>query len=478
VLPKFFSYGVNLITLPILTRFLVPREFGVVAMAQLFPSVAVSVLTFGLSTAAQRFYFEYKDDHKKLSMFIFSIQLFLYLSFVISSVAIFYLRNIISRLTIGDSIFGMAIFVAFMAGFLANIATFYFKLYQNMEKAAIHSTLTMVQAAVTAVSGVILVCIFKASYMGILLGLLLGSAVVCVIMFFNFNRSLSFDFSPAILWDNLKYGLQVVPKAFTGFVAKFFDKYMLNNMLSLSVVGVYNVGQIVGNAVFFLMGKICAAFQPVYYGEVFQKGDGASVHVGRLFTKFAYISLASVLFVILFAQELIHILAPKSYYEAIDVIIILTAGVSTQIFGMYSGVQYAYSKKAYWIFPITIVATVVNVITNIILIPKLGLLGASIATVVFYFFINGLLTFIGQKAYKINYEWMKLAALYFVIAVSTLVILYFRNIEHGPAIIYPVKIGLLMLFCFVGVKIKVITKQSIKRVKNSLLGFLPKGMVA
>ena len=71
------------------------------------------------------------------------------------------------------------------------------------------------------------------------------------------------------------------------------------------------------------------------------------------------------LLLILFAQEIVYIIAPVPYYEAIDIIIIVSGGVATQVFGIYVGVQYAYSKKAYWIFPVTVVGTLANVAANI-----------------------------------------------------------------------------------------------------------------
>ncbi|MCP4652332.1 MAG: oligosaccharide flippase family protein [Candidatus Omnitrophica bacterium] len=478
VMPKFFTYGVHLIVLPILTRLLSPREFGVIALMWLFPSMAVSVLSCALPAAAQRYYFEYKNDNEKFAAFVFSLQIFLYATMVISSIGVYFSKDVISNLTLGESSFGFAIFVTFIAGYLGKINNFYFNLYQNMEKATTHSIFTVMQSFIIAVGGLILVWCFKMSYMGVLYGSLLGSGIVCLAMMVHFNRKLKCSFSAKILWDNMKYGLQVVPKAFTGFVTKFFDKYMLNNMLSLSIVGIYNIGQIVSNGIFFLMSKVWAAFQPVYYSEVFKKGNQACEYVGSLFTKFAYISLAPVLFVILFAQEIVYLLAPVSYHAAIDIIIVLSAAVSMQIFGMYCGVQYAYSKKAYWIFPITIVGTLVNVVANIILIPRIGLLGAVIASVIFYFFVNVLLALVGQRVYRIRYEWKSIIALYVVIILSTISVLYLKHIRFNSIGFYLVKMGFIVSFFYVGIKSGVMNKQSIMKVKGVLFSFLPKGKAA
>ena len=94
-IPKFASYGLNLITLPILTRLLTPEDFGVIILAGAFPSVAVSVFTFGVTFGAERYYFEYRKDSEKLSALIFSSQLFLYLSLIVSSVPVFILKEFI-----------------------------------------------------------------------------------------------------------------------------------------------------------------------------------------------------------------------------------------------------------------------------------------------------------------------------------------------------------------------------------------------
>ena len=78
ITPKFIGYFVTLLTLPVLTRLLVPADFGVVTMTMLFSTLAASVLTLGITSAAQRYYFEYKPASAELNALVFSTQLFLY----------------------------------------------------------------------------------------------------------------------------------------------------------------------------------------------------------------------------------------------------------------------------------------------------------------------------------------------------------------------------------------------------------------
>lgn len=472
--PKFAHYGLNLIALPILTRVLTPADFGIIALAWTFPLIAVNVFTLGITFGAERYFFEYREDSEKMNALIFSSQAFLYLLLIISAVIVFLLKGHISRIIIGDAKYAPAFFWIFLSGYFSHINSFYLRLYQNMEKATTHSIFTFMQPAVSVCASLIFVWYFRMSYMGMAYGSLAGSFIVCLSIFFHFNRDVKKLFSAGVLIDNIKYGIQLVPKSFTGFLNRFFDKYMLNRILSQSVVGVYNIGQTVGNAVGMLMNIVWSSLQPVYYREVFDKGKDGSVAVGRIFTIFAYLTLAPVILLILFAQEVIYILAPPPYYGAIDIIIIIAGGMATQVFGIYCGVQYAYSKKAYWIFPITVAGTIANVAANIVLIPRFGLIGAGVSTVITYLITNGLLTFVGQRLYKIQYEWVTIAALYANIFLAVIAVIYMRNMGYGALLTYFLKVLLLAMFIMIGFKAGIITRLSIGKTVNSLSGFFEK----
>ncbi len=468
--PRFIGYGLNLLSLPILTRILTPEDFGIVVLSGVFPAIAVGIFSLGVTFGAERYYFEYRKDHEKLNSLVFSSQLFLYTSLIISSVIVFSLKGIIASIITGNAIYGHAVFIAYISAYLGQIITFYLRLYQNMEKAVFHSLFTILQAAISTGMSLLLVWYFKMSYMGMIYGSLSGAFTVCLVMLFHFNKNSLFILNGKILLENIKYGLQVVPKSFTGFISKFFDKYLLNNMLSLSAVGVFNIGQTIGNTLFFLMSTVWSSFQPVYYREVFDKGKDGSVPVGRIFTIFSYITLMPVLLLILFAQEIVYTVAPAPYYEAIDIIIIISAGVATQTFGMFVGVQYAYTKKAYWIFPITVVGTLANVISNILLIPKFGLIGAGISVNTGYIVMYSILTFVGQKLYRIEYEWKTIAQLFVLIAGAAVSVLYLRAREFNIMYVYLIKTVFIFLFICIGITSKVITKHSVEKVFASLLG--------
>ena len=468
VTPRFISYGLNLAMLPILTRMLTPADFGIVTLAMVSPAIVVSIVTGGLTASVPRYFFEYRKDEKKLNMLYFSIQVYMYSILIVTAAAIYLTKDKISILVMGKVGFGMPFFIAYLVNYTAQINLIYLRIYQNMEKAILHSSFVLLQTITSVAMSIVLVWCFRMSYMGMLYGSLIGASMACLVMCIHFNRHVKLLFNKKILLENIKYGIQVIPKSFTGFINNIFDKFMLNAMLSIATVGVYGIGQKIANMLTVFIDIVYTSFHPLLYRQVFDRENEASRNLGRIFTIFSYIALIPVILAILFVHELFSILFPPSYDGAIDIIVILAAGVSIQIFGVYSSVQYAYTKRHFWIFPITVVGTVCNVGLNILLIPRYGLIGAGIATLISTFVLNIIFGYVGQKLYRIQYEWKTIIAMLININIAMIVILYLKKMGITDISLYLTKTVFLMVFVLIGIKSKIITRHSIGKVCNAI----------
>ncbi|MBU0630369.1 MAG: oligosaccharide flippase family protein [Candidatus Margulisbacteria bacterium] len=467
--PNFVGYLISVFTMPIMTRLLIPSDYGIIAMAGIFPAIALGVLTFGLSSATQRYYFEYYKDKKKLDALVISAQICLFVMFAFSIVPIYLFKDFIAERIIGSPVYGTAQFVCYLATFLAYMNNFYLLLYQNMQRAKEYAMYILMQMLITSFAGLIYIWFFKMSYMGPLYGSLTASVLVFLTLLFRFNREYVFRYDFGLLWESIKYGLQLVPQSFTGLISRFFDKYMLSSLLSLSAVGIYNIGQNIGQLLFTLMVAVWNSFQPVFFKEVFDNGPGAARSVGRMVTVFSYLTLAPIVLAVLFAKEIIFIMAPPSYSHAVPVIIIIACAYATNVFGCFVGLQYVYTKKTFLLFPLSIFGTIANVGFNLILIPKYGLAGGAASTFLSFLFINGVTTYVGQRLYKFEYEWLLLLLMYFNVFVPAGLLLYLPKINCPLQVIYLIKLVFLALFVFIGHRSNILTRSKFDMLMNMFL---------
>jgi O-antigen/teichoic acid export membrane protein len=142
----------------------------------------------------------------------------------------------------------------------------------------------------------------------------------------------------------------------------------------------------------------------------------------------------------------------------------IACAFSMHTFGKFTGTQYAYAKKAYLSFPNIIIGTTSNVIANIILIPKFGLMGAASSIIISCVVLNGISLLIGQKLYYIAYEWSSLFFMYLSIFGATFSLLYLQGVGYPAVFIYLLKGVFLAGYILIGYRCRLVTRESVVRV--------------
>ena len=99
------------------------------------------------------------------------------------------------------------------------------------------------------------------------------------------------------------------------------------------------------------------------------------------------------------------------------------------------------------------------------------MIGAGFSTAISTSVINAILTFIGQKLYRIQYDWKIIISLYAIILGAMTSVFYLRFIEFNNIYLYLIKLTFIVLFIFAGIKAKLITRQSIEKVQSALFNF-------
>ncbi len=166
--------------------------------------------------------------------------------------------------------------------------------------------------------------------------------------------------------------------------------------------------------------------------------------MSKVLTYFVLCSIFISLVIFLFSPEILKILVPVSYLGAVKVISLLLLGV---IFFGIAGViitGISLRKKTEFVAFSVIIAAFVNIILNILLIPKWGMIGAATATAISYFTLSCFYYIFAQKFYPIDYEIKKIIKI-FVLGVFFFIIGSFIKTE---VILYAIIMKTIMVFSF------------------------------
>ncbi len=186
---------------------------------------------------------------------------------------------------------------------------------------------------------------------------------------------------------------------------------MLQAYVPLAAVGVYSIGAMLGSAVFEVVASaVNSAILPFFYGTAAERSEAESK---RVFARVAAWDAALIGFLALgttlFAREAILLLTTREYLAA-DAIVPLVAWASAFQALAHVPSRGIYLARRTAVLPLVfVIPAAVNVVLNILLIPRLGILGAAWAMLAAYPLLFVLTVIAGQRAYRIPYDWRRMA---------------------------------------------------------------------
>jgi O-antigen/teichoic acid export membrane protein len=205
-------------------------------------------------------------------------------------------------------------------------------------------------------------------------------------------------------------------------VVQVINRPIVQAILGLSVLGVYQANYRMGVAMMVLVGLFEYAWRPFFLRQ--SKTDDARARL--LFAKvLTYFLLAAGFAFLFFAFYMPHIVSTpifgrtllrEDYLGGLHIIPIILAAYVFQ--GMYTNfLAGIYIKDRNKVLPyITGAGAIVNVGANYLLIPLLNISGAAIATLLSYAVMALYIYYESNKVYPVPYEWKRIGLLAAVIA--------------------------------------------------------------
>ena len=159
------------------------------------------------------------------------------------------------------------------------------------------------------------------------------------------------------------------------------DKIIIKDIIGQAQAGIYGVAYTASMCMQLFSTSINQALQPWFFQKIkTKKLQGVYKTINAILILVAGLNL----FLIALAPELIMILAPKEYYEAIWVIPPLAASVVVMFFYQYFVNVEFYFEESRLTALASIGAAVLNISLNYILIPIYGYIAAGYTTLISY----------------------------------------------------------------------------------------------
>lgn len=473
-----FTYGsgqiltkaIGFFLIPVYTRFLLPRDYGIVSIAEVIISILGLLYIMGQIGSQARFYFDYNDKPQELKEYIGTIVIFVFVVPLVITLGLTFFGKGFFGLIIKEIPFNPFILLAVWIAFLGIFFEFPLRLFQIREKSLKFALYSVVQSLLGICLVIYFVVIKREGALGYLKGNFWKTFVFFGLAWILLRHDIKLKINFKKLKKSLFFGLPLVPHTLAGWILTMCDRIFLNHFRTLACVGIYSIGYKFGLIMSIITTSINYAWMPFFFSTAKEKGEEAKNIFSRLTTYYLVAILFIGLIISTFSKEVIILMTTPKYYDAYKIVPIIT--FTYVLNGMYFMVANAifFMKKTRFLPIATFSAAILNIGFNLLLIPKYGMLGAAGATMLSFVFLFLFTWFLSYKVYPIKYEYGRILRLF-----GICFIVYFVAIQIKTDVIWKTvlsKMGILSLY-FIGLYVigffSEVERAKIKEYKDSIL---------
>lgn len=388
VLTNVINVSVPLLVLPILTRYLTPSDYGIVAIYQVIETIVFLII--GLNTHSAIMVNFYKISKEKLRIYIGNVFFILFITFIVALIISFIIGLFI------ESIFS---FPTSWLPVVVIIALFQFVVLVNLtlwraeQKARSYSIMQITSSLFNLGLSVYLVVAIGMKWQGRILSILITYIIFGIVNIYLLRRRgyLKLNYKPEYIRDALKVSVPLIPHSLSGWIDNAIDRVLVTAMVGISTTGLYSVGYQVG----MLIGMLSTAFNKAWTPFLFQKLTENNPATKLKIVKFTYLYFAVILLMALvlslLAPFLLSIFVGPQFQSANKYIVwVAFAYALTGMYFMVTNYIF-YVKKTHILAWITFGSALLYIGANYVLISLNGAVGAAQATLLLH-----LLTFVGS----------------------------------------------------------------------------------
>lgn len=375
----FLQKGIAFFLVPLYTHFLSPEQYGIANLANSVAAIYILIASFALDDAIARYYFEFRNDSKKLKKVVATITLS---SFSISIV--FFIILILGKRILVSPFTNNIDFYPYV--FLALAPVLFSSVYGLMQKILIiegkawhYSINTLIFFVINTGLCLLLIIAFELGALGLLLASAITYSIYFIYSLLFLISKMSISFDKQIYKESMKYGLILLPNRVASWGMGGINKVIVGNVMSISALGIFNIATTFSSLMVVFANSLSLSLQPWVFSKL-EQGDTGKKDLFKITNIIAASFCITGLGISLFASEIFYLLIDIRYLDAVHLMPTLLFGTIASAYSvLFVHILFYYTKYTKYIAYSTILGALINIIICLLLIPTYGAIGACIA---------------------------------------------------------------------------------------------------
>ncbi len=452
----------SILLLPVYTRLLSTADYGILELLDL--TLAVFGTIFGVQLSSAIFYFvsldSPEDRHRTFSTALLGAGL-------IGCAAA--LLGFVSAPWIGQLVFsslnytfalrlyflGLAFSVLVEAGYA-----------QLRAEQLVHrfNVLTICRALLQAGLNIVFLVWLKTGYLSILWSNLISSVLMAIYLAVGFYRVFPVTFDRQLFMRMMRYSLPIGVGSLGMLFIHYGDRFVLQRYVNLSEVGIYALSYKIGMLTSNLHGPFLT-YWSVDMFHIVRRPDGDHLYV-RIFTYFVLVMALGGAFLSIFSVPAVALLAAPEYSLAAKFIPLVTFAYVLRSIGDHLRSIFFIEAQTVTNTKVTAVGFVACFSGYFLLIPRLGVWGAVIATFGAFTVMCLYCFYEAQKVRAFAFEYRRLFLIALYTAACTLPCALYRPATLFGQLAFSSACLLVLVALFLGTKF--FDKEELKLIRSAV----------
>ncbi len=437
---------VGFILLPLYTSSFSLALYGLIALLDTISDLLVTFSSFGIIEGFNRWYWDKESEGKQKSLF-FSVFIFSLITTLIFSILAYILLRKYSFEIFGVLITNRTILL-FLGSVITNVLlSRILVLLRLQQKAAQNLIFNVLRLVFVLGSTIFFIVVLDWGMDSVFISRLIGQSIVLIVLFPIFIKNCEFKLEFGIIKSMLGYSLPLALSGSMGLIFAISDRWLLKGMTNLDVVGNYSLAYRISNIIkIIIVRSFVHAYFYGYCKQMFNENNYRFFR--KTATYFSFLLVMVGMAIIVFAKEIIMLLAQNSdYYDSYNMLPFLIMSVAFS--GLVQILVFPLQKyKKSKIISLTVILSgILNIGLNLLLIPIWGGIGAALATAIAQFSIVVTYLILNKYFGDYKYEIGKIILLFGLGAIFSILAMQLGSIPLEIRI--PIKIVMIGIFPFV-----------------------------
>lgn len=364
------------ILVPYYTHVLSTSEYGTADLVTTTAMLIIPIITLSVTEAVFRFSMDKNTNMKNL----YSNGLFIVIiGNLFFGICALFLKNIVE---IRNYILYLQMLI-----FVDSVYNITAQFVRGKEQTGVYAISGVVQTCALVIFNLVFLLGFKLGVQGYLLAMIV-SYLIALIYVFIAGNIFSYIGKPNfhLLQHMLKYSIPMIPSGLSWWGMSSADKYIISSCIGAGANGIYLVAQKIPT----ILNVFITVFQQAWQISAVDEKEN-----GNNFKKFSsqifcYLQIALFLcssLLICILKPLYSIWVDSAYYLAWESTPLLLIATVFSCLSQFMTTNYIVSKKTLGNLKVTVAGCASNIVLNLILIPKFGMMAAAFTTFIGYLII-------------------------------------------------------------------------------------------